>query len=277
MTPFTKCRDQIPDWVVDFLNDIFNVKRKPRDRVWCTDEGFLGPSDGSHANHVLHSDLLSEIDGFPSMGFFEDSVCHWQETDWGTLCYVFGLSHFCKCVNGSLNRRCFATVDSDQRPNSPQCKLTVNHFWLRCCPRMPIWPADKPEIRNVTGFPKPAHTRGGVKWKLSMAYQIPKVAILFSYLLFFLFLFPFFKKRIRSSSAWILLWGNMCRHRAIKTVPFVAIYSYLFIYLVEIANRISSYFWFSCVMLRALRYWCISYLTDNPVVGDSELQSIKDL
>lgn len=123
---------------------------------------------------------------FPSVGFFEDSVCHWQEMDWGTLCYVFGLSHFCKCVNGSLNRRCFATVDSDQRPNFPQCKLTVNHFWLRCCPRMPIWPADKPEIRNVTGFPKPAHTRGGVKWKLSMAYQIPKVAILFSYFLSFL-------------------------------------------------------------------------------------------
>lgn len=69
----------------------------------------------------------------------------------------------------------------------------------------------------------------------------------------------------------------MCKHQAIKTVPFMAIYFYLFIYLVEIANRISSYFWFSCVILRALRYWYISYLTDNPVVGDSELQRIKDL
>lgn len=48
---------------------------------------------------------------------------------------------------------------------------------------------------------------------------------------------------------------------SIKTVLFMAIYSYLFIYLVEIANLISSYFWLSCVMLLALRYWYISYLT----------------
>lgn len=47
-----------------------------------------------------------ELDCFPSVGFFEDSVFRWQETDWGTLCYMSGLSHFCKCVNVSLNRRC---------------------------------------------------------------------------------------------------------------------------------------------------------------------------
>lgn len=80
------------------------------------------------------------------------------------LCCVFGLSHFCKCLNVSVKKKGalqqWALTGGLTFLN---ISLPLNCFRLRCCLCTLNWPADKPEIRSVTGFLEWANVLSGVK------------------------------------------------------------------------------------------------------------------
>lgn len=145
-----------------------------------------------------------------------------------------GLSHFCVCFNVSLDKRCFAIVGFDGRPNFPQSKFTHEPLLSEMLLCTPIWPADKPEITSVIGFPESASVLGGIK--MQPFHGIPSSEGWRSFFFSFLLFFSFFL-RIRSSSAWILLLGNMYRHLSIclsiyencATYGYLSIFIYLYI------------------------------------------------
>lgn len=142
----------------------------------------------------------------PSMELFEDLDCYWQDRDWRNCCVS---SHWLlEGLNVSLDKRCFAIVGSDLRPDSSQHKLTHEPLLselLSVHTNLASW-----QTRNemCTDFLSQPTFWVVFKCNLSTVYQIPNAVVLFSRVFFFpsflsfsfclSFLFLFL--RIRSSS-----------------------------------------------------------------------------
>lgn len=130
-----ECSDpiyQILDWVMDFFYDIFQCAKKAGRWSLCTDMGLLAHLDGSYGIKGKISKwwpvVINYLIVFPQWDSLKIRPVVDQRQTEELLCCVFGLSHFCKCLNVSVDKRCFATVGCDWTPNFPQHKLTHEPF-----------------------------------------------------------------------------------------------------------------------------------------------------